>query len=57
MPGLAARTLVDDRVRPLDMFPHTTHSETVAVLDPVDVGMRLAVIEARIEERCEKSRK
>ncbi len=42
------------RVRPVDMFPHTPHIETVAVLDLEDDAKRQAVIEARIEERRAK---
>ncbi|MFY9489099.1 MAG: 23S rRNA (uracil(1939)-C(5))-methyltransferase RlmD [Solirubrobacterales bacterium] len=39
------------RVRPVDMFPHTPHIECVAVLDLTDDAKRLAVIEARKEEK------
>lgn len=44
------------RLRPVDMFPHTPHIECVAVLDLVDDAKRLAVIEARAEERRAKQR-
>ena len=42
------------RVRPVDMFPHTPHIECVSVLDLVDDAKRVAVIEARVEERRAK---
>lgn len=45
------------RVRPVDMFPHTPHIETVAVMDLADDGQRLAAIEARIAERREKQKR
>ncbi len=39
------------RVRPVDMFPHTPHIECVAMMDLVDNGRRLAVIEQRRAEK------
>lgn len=45
------------RVRPVDMFPHTPHIETVAVLDLVDDDLRQSVIDARIEERRARQQK
>lgn len=42
------------RVRPVDMFPHTPHIECVSVLDLVDDAKRVAVIDARVEERRAK---
>lgn len=54
---MAESGYVVKRVRPVDMFPHTPHIETVAMLDLEDDARRVAVIEERLEQRRAKQRK